>query len=375
MFGSSIVLFRLFGFEVRVDLSWLVIAVLITWSLASGVFPVTFKGLTTTTYLVMGIAGAVGLFASVVFHELWHSLIARRFGLAITGITLFIFGGVSTMEDEPENPQVEFWMAAAGPLSSIVLGVIFFGVARLGRSLSWPLPVTGVLGYLAYLNVILAIFNLIPAFPLDGGRVLRSILWRSSGDLRRATRLASQIGSGFGLLLILAGVGVMITGNFVGGIWWVLIGMFLRGAAESSWQELQRRTALKGETVRQVMRADPVTVAPSVLVSDFVENYVYRYHYTLFPMVENGRLTGCVSTAEIRTVPRSEWGTRRVGELALACTEGNVIAPDTDALKLLQTMRRTGNTRLMVVERDRLVGIVTLKDLLSFIAVRLDLEG
>jgi Zn-dependent protease len=195
MFGKRITLFKLFGFEVRVDLSWLIIAFLIVWSLAQGFFPYQHKGLSSTTYLWMGIVGALGLFASIVFHELWHSLIARRVGLHMKGITLFVFGGVAEMDEEPPNAKAEFLMAIAGPLSSIVLGFIFYVFYSTFKGL--PVPVEGVVRYLALINWILAGFNLLPAYPLDGGRVLRSALWFWKGDLRWATRIASQSGSAY----------------------------------------------------------------------------------------------------------------------------------------------------------------------------------
>jgi Zn-dependent protease len=175
MFGKSIRLFSLFGFDVKIDISWLVLAFLITWSLAQGLFPYYFKDLSSSTYWWMGIFGAAGLFFSIIFHELSHSLIARNFGLPIKGITLFVFGGVAHMEEEPPSAKAEFLMAIAGPVSSVVLGLIFFTLRTVGRSI-WPVSVTGVFGYLAFINWILAGFNLLPAFPLDGGRVLRSLL-------------------------------------------------------------------------------------------------------------------------------------------------------------------------------------------------------
>ncbi len=372
MFGKSITLFRLFGFEVKVDLSWVVIAVLITWSLAREVFPTTVRGLSPATYWWMGALGAVGLFLSVVFHELWHSLVARRFGIVMSGITLFIFGGVAQMEDEPKDPRAEFWMAAAGPLSSIFIGLILYGVAKAFAG-AWPRPLVGVVGYLGYLNLILAVFNLVPAFPLDGGRIFRSVLWSARKDLLSATRIASQVGAGFGLLLMGAGLLSMLLGQFISGIWWLFIGMFLRGAANSSYQETVRRRALQGEKARSIMHPDPTTVSSRTTVRQLVEDYIYHYHYTLFPVVDDGRLKGCVTTREVRDVPRAEWDVRRVSELSAACTDGTTVAPDMDALAVLQTMRRTGNTRLMVVDGDKLLGIITLKDLLNFIAVRLEI--
>ena len=249
MFGKRITLFKLFGFSVHVDLSWLVIAALITWSLAQGLFPSEYEGLPAAAYWIMGAAGAVGLFFSIVFHELFHSLAARRFGIPMTGITLFIFGGVAEMDDEPPNPKAEFFMAIAGPLSSIVLGVMFYALFIIAELQEWPLIAAGVLGYLGVINWILAAFNLLPAFPLDGGRVLRSALWQWKNNLRWATRISSQIGSGFGIGIIILGLVSLARGNVVGGIWWFLIGMFLRNASQSSYQQVVVRKALQGEKV------------------------------------------------------------------------------------------------------------------------------
>ena len=212
MSGKRFKLFELLGFEVKIELSWLVLAALLTWSLATNVFPANREGLAKATYWWMGVAGTLGLFASVVFHELCHSLVARRFDLPITGITLFIFGGVAEMEDEPPSARSEFLMALAGPASSAMLGLTFFGLSLLGSGADWSDPVGVVLGYLASLNGSLAVFNLLPAFPLDGGRVLRAILWGAKKDLSWATRIASRIGSGLGILMMVVGLFVALTG-------------------------------------------------------------------------------------------------------------------------------------------------------------------
>src|SRR6185312_4915911 len=202
MFGKSINLFRLFGFQVQADLSWLILAFLITWSLATGYFPDQYLQLSMTQYWGMGVLGAIGLFGSLIFHELSHSLVARRFGIPMKGITLFIFGGVAHMEDEPPNPKSEFFMAIVGPLSSLVLAALLYGAMQGGRAVGWPEPASGIVGYLSFINVLLAMFNMVPAFPLDGGRVFRSALWAWTGDIRWATRLAARFGSGFGIVLI-----------------------------------------------------------------------------------------------------------------------------------------------------------------------------
>jgi Zn-dependent protease len=204
--GKSWKLFTLFGFKVRLHISWLIIAVLLAWSLAQGYFPFVVKGLSAGTYWAMGIVGTIALFLCVVLHEFGHSIVARKYGLPMKGITLFIFGGVAEMEDEPQTPKTEFMMAIAGPAVSVVLGAIFYLFSLWGESLSWPMPVNQVLYYLGWINGVLAAFNLIPAFPLDGGRVLRSFLWSRRGNLRTATRTAAKVGSGFGMVLIGFGV-------------------------------------------------------------------------------------------------------------------------------------------------------------------------
>lgn len=373
MFGRQIKLFRLFGFTVRVDVSWLVVAFLIVWSLASGLFPSYYRGLAGSTYWWMGVAGAIGLFVSIVFHEFWHSLVARRYGLRISGITLFIFGGVSEMADEPRRPGVEFAMAIAGPISSFALSVIFYFVALSGRG-RWSVPVGAVLMYLAYINGLLGLFNLVPAFPLDGGRVLRSALWRLKGDLRRATRIASVIGNGFGIVMIVVGIVTFVTGNIIGGLWWFLIGMFLRNASLTSYRQLLIRRALEGEPVNRFMKADMVTVAPSVTLAQLTEDYVYKYHYKMFPVVDNQKLLGVVTINQLAHVPREDWPRRTVGDIAVRCTEGNTIEPDADATRALEKMSRTGTSRLIVTDRGKPMGILALKDLLKFLSVKLDLE-
>ena len=374
MFGKSLRLMRIFGFEIKVDFSWLILGLLITWSLGRGLFPGRYQGLSVSTYWVMGAAGAIGLFFSIVFHELWHSLVARRFGLSMKGITLFIFGGVAEMTDEPANPRVEFFMAVAGPLSSIVLGLALLGFDLMaGEMLSRP--IRGVVNYLGLLNLVLAGFNLVPAFPLDGGRVLRSILWAVKGNLRWATRVASSIGAGFGLLLIALGTLNFLRGNVIGGLWFFLIGMFLRSASQNSYRQVVVRRALEGEPVRRFMVSDPVTVGPDLTVEELVDNYVYKHHFKMYPVIENGRLAGCVSLGQVKQIPREEWGRHKVREIAADCSSGNTIGPEEDALKALALMNRTNSTRLMVTQDGKLLGIVTLRDLMSFLSLKIDLEG
>lgn len=375
MFGRRIPLFKLMGFQVHVDLSWLILAFLITWTLAVGYFPQHVRGLPIATYWWMGAAGALGLFVSIVFHEFSHSIVARQYGIPMKGITLFIFGGVAEMTREPPNPKSEFLMAIAGPIASVVAGVGFLALAKLAAMLGGVVPVVAVLAYLGWINFLLAVFNMVPAFPLDGGRVLRSILWGARGNLHWATRISSSIGSGFGWLLGLLGVISFFSGNIIGGIWWFVLGIFIRHASQMAFQQMVFREMLQGEPVRQFMRADPVTVPSSTTVRDLVEHFIYRHHYKLYPVVDDGALVGCVTLKQIKEVPRSDWETRTVGELAQPCNQQNTVTPETDAIRAFSLMNKTGASRLLVTENGRLAGIVALKDLLKFLALKLELEG
>jgi Zn-dependent protease/CBS domain-containing protein len=374
MFGKRIKLFKLLGFEVRIDLSWLIIAGLVTWSLAAGLFPYLYPGQRSDTYWFMGIVGALGLFISIIAHEFCHSLVARKFGMTMKGITLFIFGGVAEMGDEPPTAKAEFMMAIVGPLSSIAIGAVFYLIHLYGNSAGWNPPVNGVVYYIAYINGILAAFNLIPAFPLDGGRVLRSILWGLKGNLRWATRVSSAIGSAFGIALLILGIFWFIRGNIIGGVWMFLIGLFLRSAAQMSYQQLLVRKALEGESVRRFMNTNPVMVQSSMTVKQLVEDYIYKYHYKMFPVMEGEKLMGCITTRQVKEIPREAWDRETIREAASACSPENTIAPDTDAVKALGMMTQSGVSRLLVVDNGRLVGMVTLKDLLDFFSLKVELE-
>lgn len=376
MFWKRITLFRLLGFTVRIDLSWFFIALLITWSLAVGLFPKMYEGLAPATYWWMGIAGALGLFASIIFHEFSHSLVARRYDIPIEGITLFIFGGVAEMTKEPGTPKAEFLMAIAGPIASFVLSGAFLTLHLISELSGWPIPTQGVLRYLGWINGVLALFNLVPAFPLDGGRVLRATLWQRSGDLRGATRIASRMGSGFGLAFMIAGGFLFISGNLIGGIWWFLIGQFMRTASMTSYQHVLLQSILKNEPVTRFMRRDPICVPASTSVGDLVENYFYRHHHKLFPVTARDTVIGQVGLADVKKISKSEWGRATVEEIAEPLSPDNTVRTDEDAMEALSRMRKESRSRLLVISPSgQLEGILTLKDLLELFALKFDLEG
>lgn len=387
MFKRRFTLFTIAGFKVRADFSWLILAALITWTLATGLFPGKVGNLSTVSYWIMGFIGAIGIFGSIIFHELCHSLAARRFGMPIEGITLWIFGGVAHMEENPPSPKAEFLMALAGPLSSFLLAGIFLGLhAVTGPGGSGSLftgssssqissPVQGIIWYLGRINLILAVFNLLPAFPLDGGRMLRSAIWRGLRDIVRATRISSVIGSVFGFILIGGGIFSLFAGSFIGGVWWVLIGLFIHSASQTGYRQLLFVKALSGVPVKKFMKKEPVTVSEESTVARLVEDFVYQYYYKLYPVEEDGKLRGCVTTEEIKSVPREEWDTTQVSEIAHPCSDRNTVGPDADCSEALRLMQKSGNSRLLVAKDDRLVGIVTLKDLINFLSMKLDLEA
>lgn len=375
MFGTRITLFYLFGFKIQVDLSWVVIAVLVTWSLAKGYFPQVAPGLDIGIYWRMGVAGALGLFGSVVLHELAHSVVARAYGISIKSITLFIFGGVAEMEQEPPSAKAELRMAVAGPVMSGALALLFQGLSGVAQGAGATAAVVGVLSYLAVINAVLALFNLIPAFPLDGGRVLRAFLWGRKGDLHAATQASARIGGLFGLLMIGLGVVSVVGGNFIGGMWWFLIGLFLRNAAGASFTQLVAKETFAGAPVGRFMTRSVVSVSPDMALDVFVDDYVYRVHHEFFPVIEANRLLGAVSVPMVKSVPRTDWGRVHVGDVMVPASEENTVSPLKDAAEALADMSKTGNARLMVVENQQLVGLLTLKDMLAYLTLKIELEG
>ena len=375
LFQTRLTLFRLAGIEIRLDPSWLLLAILITWTLAVGFFPQSYPDLEPGTYWLMGVIAALGLFASIILHELGHALVAQRDGLEIDGITLFVFGGVAEMKAEPASPAKEFRMAIAGPIVSLALAFVCWLVAVAGSTVGAAEPFVGVFAYLALINTILAVFNMVPAFPLDGGRVLRAALWHWQGSLRRATRVTTTLGSGFGILLIVMGLLNVLAGNLIGGIWWFILGLFVRGAAQMSYQQVLVRRGLEGVPVRRLMNNAPISVGPDLSIAELVEDYVYRHHFKFYPVVEQDRLIGCISLEDIKAVPRDAWASTTVGAIMRDCAGDNTVSPETAAIDLLPRMRPQDSGRFLVTRDGRLEGIITRKDLFAFIAVKLDLEG
>jgi Zn-dependent protease len=355
---------------VRLDASWLLVGVLIGWTLGAAVFPAMVPGLGQAEYWAMGAAAAIGLLLSIVAHETAHALVARHFGIPIRSITLFIFGGVAEMEGEPPTPRSELFMAAAGPAASLLLGLLLLLLAPVFEADGGLTAGGGVLSYLGFINLVLAVFNLVPAFPLDGGRMLRAVIWMWRGDLTWATSIAAGAGNMFGILLIVLGVLSMLSGDLVGGMWRVLIGMFVRDAAAASYQQTLAHQLLGDLSVMRVMQTAPITVSPELTVAEFIDDYVYLYHHRWFPVVWRGRVVGAVDTRRAAGLDRAAWHATPVGEIMLPFAPEHAVAPETNLLAALGQMQRGGLARLMVVRGGRLVGILSARDVLAALAVR-----
>ena len=363
---------RLAGVDLAIHPSWLVIAFLITYSLAVAQFPEQFPGWSVAQYWLVGAATAFLFFASVLAHELSHALVARRFGLRVRGITLFIFGGTTSIDSDSRSPREEALIALAGPATSILLGAAFIG---LGALIDQP-QASALVGWLGVINIILGVFNLIPGFPMDGGRVLRALLWRLRGDRLAATRGAALVGRGLSYLLIALGVlWALSPGGLFAGIWLVLIGLFLLNAAEATVVQAGVERSLSGVRVRDAMDADPPSVSPNEPVAELVSERMLRGEDRSFLVRhDDGGLAGIVTLGDVRRLPREDWEGARVTDIMTRFGDLATIGPNTplaDALRMIQE-RDVG--QLPVVEEGRTpVGMVTRRGILRLIEARMKL--
>ncbi len=365
----------IFGLEIRVDLSWFLIFFLVLWSLTASLFPANYPELSETTYLLMGVMGTLLFFASLVAHELAHSLVAKAKGIPVEGITLFVFGGIARTRMDAETPGDEFQIAGVGPLVSLILAGLFALIWWLGRSAEWAVEVTGVAGYLASINLILAIFNLLPGFPLDGGRLFRSIIWKATGNLKKATRIASWSGQFFAYLIIALGFVQLFGGNLLGGLWFVLIGWFLANAASMSYQQLLIRTGLEGVRAKEVMMPSPETVTSDLSLQILVDDYFLHRRYQAFPVTQNGNLIGIISLNQVKETPRENWQKQTVAETMTPMSDTVAVRPETAMTQVLQKMEDSGLRRVLVTRDDQLQGIITGGDVSNWLRRMRELKG
>jgi Zn-dependent protease/predicted transcriptional regulator len=359
MFDGNFSIGRYGGVEVRLNWSLIAVVALIVWSLADGVFPSQNPGLSHNTYLGMGIVAAVLFLASILLHELGHSWVARHEGIEVDSITLWLFGGVSQFKSQFKSPGAEFRTAVTGPLVSIVLGVVFVLIAVAHP----PSYVDGVAAWLGYINLILGVFNLIPAAPLDGGRVLHAALWRAKGDFAWATRISSEIGQGFGYLLIGLGLVMFFFQGSFSGAWLAFVGWYLLHAAKAEARYVATEQALRGLRVRDLMVRNPVTVDADSTLGRFMDDVAGSHRFTTYPVLDAGRPVGLLPFASVARVPRSESETRRVEDAMVPLEQVAVLTEDEPAVDALAELSEPGANRALVVDHGHLAGLLSISDL------------
>jgi Zn-dependent protease/predicted transcriptional regulator len=385
---------RIFGINIYVDWSWILILLLVTWNLAGAVFPSLHSNWGPGVSIAMGVLASFLFFISILLHELAHSIVAKSHGLPVRRITLFFFGGVSNIEREPPSPKTEFLMAIVGPLTSIVLGLVFTwiglrNIPQMTTVLDNPMqllrglgPFSTMLLWLGPINILIGLFNLIPGFPLDGGKILRSILWAISDNFRRATRWATAIGQGFGWVMILAGM-AMISGatipvlgtGFINGLWFAFIGWFLINAASQSYQQVVIEDMLEGVPVTRLMREPAPAVSPDLPVSTLVCDHVMQSKERAFPVEDNGHLVGIVYVENLRNVDRSAWDTTTVKAVMVPQNQLDSVTPRGDAMDAFQKLVNKEMRQVPVVQNGELVGMLRRRDILRWLKVRSDVMG
>jgi Zn-dependent protease/predicted transcriptional regulator len=362
------------GINIGVDASWIIIAILLSWSLAENYFPYYFPSLSIATCWFMGIVGMLGFFVCILLHELGHSLVAKSLSVPVSQITLFVFGGIAEIKKDPPSPKAEFLISIAGPIVSIIIVAVMYFLTALGDQAGWPLAVRGITGYLAMVNFVLVLFNMIPAMPLDGGRVLRAFLWWLQGNLSWATRITSALGIGFSIFLLCFGFLVVLGGDFISGVWLVVLGFFLYNAAFLTRVQMRVGTDFAGQKVSRFMTQDPISIPPDSTIENFIEEYVYHYFHHLYPVTQEGALIGYMSTKEVRLLPKSAWKTTLVRQAMVPAEQFPTVTPETEVLDAIALMHKADTPSLMVEDGGKLVGMITTHNLLRFLSLKSELE-
>jgi Zn-dependent protease/CBS domain-containing protein len=368
---GSFRIFRIAGIDINIHISWLIILVFLTFSLATGWFPIMYPGSSAVTYYLLGLIASILLFVSVLLHELAHSFVARSRGLHVRNIVLFIFGGVSNIEQEPQTPGVEFSMAFVGPLVSLLIGAVCYGLLLLVRGThSLIVP---VLTYLALMNVILGIFNLLPGFPLDGGRVLRSIIWKATGNFQTATNITTFVGQVFAYLIILWGIFLFFAGNAFNGLIIIFTGWFLLTSAQSARSQSALDTAFRGVTVNQIMNTNVMTVPANISLQKLVDEYFLPRGLRSAFVMQGDQLAGLITLSDVRHVQRDQWPQTPVGFAMIPLERLHTITPQQNVKDVLPLMTGQDVNQLAVVQDGQLAGVLTREGILRSLEIRRNL--
>jgi Zn-dependent protease/predicted transcriptional regulator len=367
-------LFRIRGIEVIIDYSWFVVFFLVVYTMAESYFPQVHKSYTPTQYWIMGTIAAVLLFLSILLHELAHSFVAIKYGIKVTSIRLLIFGGLAQVASEPKNGRQEFLIALAGPATSMLLGILMLVVYTYFYITNIANPAAAIAWILAWGNIILAIFNMIPGFPLDGGRILRAFLWDRWDDMARATKVVSKLGNAFALFLIIFGIlQFLVTQSLISGLWLIFIGLFMKQSATGSYQAVMLRRALVGVQVREIMTENVVGVDWLISVDHLVHDYIYKHQFSSFPVFDRDEFIGLVSLEEVKTISKDLWGFKQVRDIMTPMDLVPCLKPTDDAADALSRMISSDIGRMPVVEDGRLMGIVSRRDILNLFKIKSDL--
>lgn len=364
----------LFDIPVEINYTWFIVFGLVIFTLAGGYFPETDPGLNYPAYLMMSIVASLLMFTSLLAHEFSHSVVAMRNDLPIHGITLFIFGGVAHLEKEPETPWVEFKMAIAGPLMSFALGFFFFFLTQFLLRYHVPNYIISMSNYLFIVNLMVGLFNLVPGFPLDGGRILRSLLWKGMRNLSGATRIASGIGRALAFLIMAYGFFLVFAGLFLNGLWLICIGYFVQESAEASYRQVLMRRFLSGVMAKNIMSKELSTVPPTLPVDRLVNDYFLKLRYISFPVIEDDNLLGIVTVHLIKELPQEKWPQYSVRDVMIPVSDALVIQSDAEIMECLNKMTNNEFGRLLVVEGEKLVGIISQRDILRLLDFRSKIE-
>lgn len=373
MLTAGFKLFRVLGIPVYVNYTWFIVFSLVVYTLAVSYFPYLGPYYDPAVRWIMAFAAAIILFSSILLHELSHSYVAQRQGIKIKSITLFIFGGIARMVGESRTPSGEMKIAAAGPALSLFISGIFWTIVFVLKRDMATSPVLAISYFLAYTNLMLAVFNLIPGYPLDGGRILRAFIWNRTGNLNKATLITSRIGKGFALLLIAGGLWDIINGVFISGLWLIFVGMFLQQAADEGYKQTILHRTMSSVRIRNIMVSPVVVVSGDMTLDKVVNDFFLRYHYNSFPVVSDGNLAGIVSIHDIKVVENEKWPYTVVRDIMFKDIEVITISPESGALEALDKMIDTQRGRLVVHENGRVAGIISQRDIMKMIKLKADL--
>lgn len=372
---KRVTLFRFFGFKVKADASWFFLAVLISWTMSSNVYPQMYPGQSMDLYHAMGIATVAGIIFSIIAHEVAHAVIAEYYHMPIASITLFIFGGVAEMKGEPSHPKGEFLMAVAGPIMSMLIGLFFWAISALYGGYISTGAVSHVLEFLGNLNMLIAVFNIVPAFPLDGGRALRAFLWHRKNNLVTATRVASEYGAVFAYgLIAFSCYKIVMFNDLVAGMWFGLLGFFVHSSGAFAVRQMESRSLLGMEKVSRFTHNQVTTVSPDLTINELVDLYINKHYQRHFPVIDKDVLVGVVSLKSILSLDRHKWHWLHVGSVMDALTPTTVVSPDLSAADALEIMQKHAKEQLLVAEDGKFMGVITLRDLANYLSITMKID-